>query len=95
MRLMVTIKAVTTPFELGILQRVRHLAAFIGAAARRYRARRDEGRGDLRCSKYDRAPMTVIATSPIAVTGIVARVLACLLTHTRARKTTCEIKIRG
>jgi hypothetical protein len=67
----------------------------MGAAAKRYSVSREEGRGHLRCSKYDRAPMAVIATSPIAVTGIVARVLAVLLTHTRARKMTCEMKIRG
>jgi hypothetical protein len=88
MRLVVTIKAVRTPVELGIFQRVRQRAAFVGAATRRYNVRRDEGRGDLLCSKYERAPMMTMAKSPMAVTGIVARVLAMVLVQAKAMKTT-------
>ena len=75
--------------------RVRARATFNSAAARRYNVRSDEGRGDLRCSRNDRAPITTIASSPIAVTGIVARVLADVFLQTKARKSTCEMKIRG
>lgn len=93
MRPAVTVKVTKTPLDLSMCPRVRHRAAFIGAAARRYKVRSDDGRGDFRCSKNDRAPMTAIANSPNAVAGIVARVLATLSVQTKARKMTWETKM--